>query len=187
MSRIIRNPVVVPDGVTVQVDKQVVKAKGKLGELSLTLIPEVSVTLDGKNITVARADGLDHLKKNKKKWNFVNNMRATTHRNITNMIKGVTEGFDVKLKMVGVGYRAAVKGNILELQVGKSHNDDLIIPKGVKVAVEKQTDITLSGADKEELGQFGALIRGCRPPEPYKGKGIRYEDEYVETKEGKKK
>lgn len=177
MSRIGKNPVGIPDGVTVEIAGQVVTAKGKLGELSTTLADEIEVSRDGDLIVVKpRNDGLTA----RKLW-------GTSRSMLNNLVSGVSEGFSRNLEINGVGYRAQVEGKELILQLGFSHEIRLHIREGITVQCPDQTHITVSGADKQKVGQVAAEIRSYRPPEPYKGKGIRYEGEYVFRKEGKKK
>ncbi|MBC8337730.1 MAG: 50S ribosomal protein L6 [Alphaproteobacteria bacterium] len=177
MSRIGKNPVEIPDGVTIDVAGQVVTAKGKLGELSAMLTDDVDVSMADKLITVTpRAD----TKSARKMW-------GTSRSVISNLVSGVSEGFSRNLEIQGVGYRAQVQGKDLILQLGFSHEVRFAIPEGIKIECPDQTHITVSGSDKQKVGQTAAEIRSFRPPEPYKGKGIRYEGEYVFRKEGKKK
>ncbi len=177
MSRIGKNPVEIPDGVTVEIVGQNVTAKGKLGELSLTLSDEVEVAREGEQILVKpRDDGMSA----QKLW-------GTSRSLISNLVSGVSEGFSRNLEINGVGYRAQVQGKELVLQLGLSHEIHFPVPEGIDVKCPDQTHITVSGTDKQKVGQTAAEIRGFRPPEPYKGKGIRYEGEYVFRKEGKKK
>ena len=177
MSRIGKNPVPVPAGVTVDVVGQLVKAKGKLGELSFTLHPFVSaIVADGK-VTVKPVNDSSIAK----------SVWATSRTIVRNLVDGVSKGYTKKLEIQGVGLRAQVQGSVLVLQLGFSHDVRFDIPDGIKVAVEKQTQLTISGIDKELVGQVSAEIYGFRPPEPYKGKGIRYEGQYIHRKEGKKK
>jgi large subunit ribosomal protein L6 len=177
MSRIGKNPVALPSGVTVEVNGQTVKAKGKLGELSMKLHPQVGASVaDGKVTVKPLADNSEA----KSVW-------ATTRTLVSNMVKGVSEGYSKKLEIQGVGFRAQMQGSELVMQLGFSHDIRYKIPEGIKIAVEKQTQVTISGIDKEKVGQVSAEIYGFRPPEPYKGKGIRYEGQYVRRKEGKKK
>ena len=177
MSRVGKGPVTVPQGVEVKVDQGVVTAKGKLGELSFALSDDVSVKLDDGQVTVAPADDS---KRSRAMW-------GTTRARIQNLVTGVSDGFRRELEIVGVGYRAAVQGNALSLQLGFSHDVSYPIPEGIKIQCEKPTSISISGADKQKVGQVAAEIRSYRPPEPYKGKGVKYADEYVFRKEGKKK
>ena len=177
MSRIGKHPVPVPAGVTVAVDGQTVTAKGKLGELRSTLPREIAVSLADGRVTVQ-----PHVKdrRGRAMWGLSRTM-------VSNLVKGVSEGFTEKLEIAGVGYRAAVEGQILTLQLGYSHDIKVAIPKDIKVACETPTAVTISGADKQRVGQLAAEIRGFRPPEPYKGKGVKYVSERILRKEGKKK
>ncbi len=177
MSRIGKNPVAVPAGVTVEVSGQTVKAKGKLGELSMKLHPEVGAKVADGKVTLAP---LSESATAKSVW-------ATSRTLVSNMVKGVSEGYTKKLEIQGVGFRAQLQGQDLVLQLGFSHEVRFPVPEGIKVAVEKQTQLTVSGIDKEQVGQVSAEIYNLRRPEPYKGKGIRYEGQYIRRKEGKKK
>ena len=177
MSRIGKNPVALPAGVTVEVKGQTVKAKGKLGELSFTVHDEVSATLDGTQVVVAP----------RSESKMARSVWATTRTVIRNMVQGVSEGYTKKLEIQGVGYRAALQGQDLVLQLGFSHEVRYPVPEGIKIAVEKQTQLTITGIDKEKVGQVSAEIYRMKPPEPYKGKGIRYAGQYILRKEGKKK
>lgn len=177
MSRIGKHPVEVPSGVTVTVNGQDVVAKGKNGELSFTVMDEVAVSQeDGKVVVAPKTES----RRARQMW-------ATARTRINNLVLGVSEGFSKSLEIQGVGYRAAVKGSNLELQLGFSHDVIVPIPSDLKIACPSQTEITISGADKQKVGQMAANIRGYRPPEPYKGKGVRYKGEYILRKEGKKK
>ncbi len=177
MSRIGKNPVEIPDGVNVEIAGQIVTAKGKLGELSATFADEVEIGRDGDQIWVKpRNDG----KSAQKLW-------GTSRSIIANLVSGVVEGFSRNLEIQGVGYRAQVQGKDLVLQLGFSHEVRFTVPEGLDIKCPDQTHITVSGTDKQKVGQTAAEIRSFRPPEPYKGKGIRYEGEYVFRKEGKKK
>jgi len=177
MSRMGRHPVVVPDGVQVAIDGTTVTAKGKMGEQKLTLTDDVTVTLDEGAVNVKPAnDGRRALV-----------MWGTARSLLNNLLTGVGEGFTYRLEIEGVGYRAAVQGSDLVLQLGYSHEVKHPIPDGIKVQVENQREITMVGADKQEVGQLAAVIRKYRPPEPYKGKGVRYKGEQILRKEGKKK
>ena len=177
MSRVGNAIVEIPSGVTVEFANQVFKAKGKLGELSLSVPSYLSLENDGKTLKVIPAH----------KGREAVMMWGTTRRNIANIIKGVSDGFTLNIEVVGVGYRAAVQGNKLVLQLGFSHDVNYPIPTGVTVKCEKPTTIQLQGANKQQLGQMAAEIRSFRPPEPYKGKGVIREGDYVVRKEGKKK
>ncbi len=177
MSRIGKNPVPIPDGVTVEISGRQVTAKGKLGELHATLMEEVEVERDGDQILVRPRDDSDRAKQ----------MWGTARSVVNNLITGVAEGFNRDLEINGVGYRAQVQGTDLMLQLGFSHEVRYPIPEGITVQCPDQTHIVIKGADKQRVGQTAAEIRAFRPPEPYKGKGIRYADEYILRKEGKKK
>lgn len=177
MSRVGKNPVTIPQGMTVEVKSGEIKAKGKLGEGTVKLTDDVSVTMDGGKIVVQPASNA----------NASRAMWATTQRNISNLLKGLNEGYEKKLEINGVGLRANVQGNELVMQLGYSHDIRYAIPAGIKIAVEKQTAITITGSDKQKVGQVAAEIRGFREPEPYKGKGIKYSNERIIRKEGKKK
>ncbi len=177
MSRVGKNPVVVPNGVTITLTEEQISAKGKLGELRLPLTSDVTVSQDDNQITVKPANDS---KRARALW-------GTTRANIANLVTGVSDGFTKKLEITGVGYRAQVQGKNLVLQLGFSHDVEMEIPAGLNVVAEKPTLIAISGADKQLVGQFAANARGWRGPEPYKGKGVRYEGEYILRKEGKKK
>jgi large subunit ribosomal protein L6 len=177
MSRIGKKPVPLPKGVTASVDGQTVKVKGPKGELSVTLVREVSVALDEHGITVSPD----------KKQERSAQMWGLSRSLVNNLVTGVTTGFTQRLEIQGVGYRAAVQGKNLNLQLGFSHDVVYPIPDGISITSEKPTQISVSGMDKQLVGQVAAEIRGYRRPEPYKGKGVRYEGEYVRRKEGKKK
>jgi large subunit ribosomal protein L6 len=177
MSRIGKKPVALPKGVTASVDGQTVKVKGPKGELSVKLVPEVSATVDEHGITVTPD----------RNWERAQQMWGLSRSLVNNLVVGVTQGFTQKLEIQGVGYRAAVQGKVLNLQLGFSHDVPYPIPAGISIVTEKPTSIAISGIDKQLVGQVAAEIRGWRPPEPYKGKGVRYEGEYVRRKEGKKK
>lgn len=177
MSRIGKNPVALPAGVTVEVNGQTVRAKGKLGELSMQLHAEVGAKVEDGKVVVKP---LTNSTTAKCVW-------ATTRTLVNNMVKGVSVGYSKKLEIQGVGFRAQMQGQDLVMQLGFSHEVRYPVPSDIKVAVEKQTQLTISGIDKEKVGQIAAEIYGKRPPEPYKGKGIRYEGQYIRRKEGKKK
>ena len=177
MSRIGKNPVAVPQGVTVDVQGQSVKVKGPKGELSVVIHDDVSVTMeDGKVKLAPRSTSLTA----KKLW-------PTMRTLVFNMVEGVTEGYSKALEIQGVGLRAAMQGDTLVMQLGFSHEVRYDVPQGIKIEVETQTQIKISGIDKQKVGHVAAVIRGFKKPEPYKGKGIRYVGEYVMRKEGKKK
>jgi large subunit ribosomal protein L6 len=177
MSRIGKHPVNLPQGVTAQVSGAAVAIKGRLGNLSLPISPEVEATVsDGKFVVTPR----NETKRARMLW-------GTTRALVNNMVRGVSQGFSRGLEINGVGYRAAIQGKNLVLQLGYSHDINFPIPDDVKIVCEKPTSITVTGADKQRVGQVAAVIRGFRRPEPYKGKGIKYVDEHVRRKEGKKK
>ena len=177
MSRIGKHPVPVPSGVNVALDGRQISVKGKKGELSMTVSDEISVEMEDSNITVAPRND------NRK----ARNLWATTRTLINNMVIGVDKGFTRNLEINGVGYRAAVEGKELVLQLGFSHPVRYPIPDGVTMRCEKPTSIEISGHDKQQIGQIASEIRGYRPPEPFKGKGVKYAEETILRKEGKKK
>ena len=177
MSRVGKHPVTVPDGVDVAVVGRRVTAKGKLGELAFEATDDVAVALQDKQVVVTPTS---QSKQARSMW-------GTARARIQNMVTGVSEGFSRQLEINGVGYRAAVQGDKLSLQLGYSHDVNYPIPKGITVKCEKPTSILISGADKQQVGQMAAEIRAYRPPEPYKGKGVKYLEETIVRKEGKKK
>jgi large subunit ribosomal protein L6 len=177
MSRIGKHPVQVPAGVEVLIDGQAVKVKGKLGELEVTLPPEVKV---------AREDGAIRVEPRSAETR-ARAMWGLSRTLVQNMVTGVTQGFSTGLEISGVGYRASVDGKILTLQLGFSHDIKYAIPEDVRIVCATPTAISVSGADRQRVGQIAAEIRGFRKPEPYKGKGIRYAGETIRRKEGKKK
>ena len=177
MSRIGKNPVAIPQGVTVDLVGQTLTAKGRLGTLSLVVNNDVTATIADGAVTVAPKD---ESKRARAMW-------GTTRALVNNMVTGVSAGFTRNLEINGVGYRAAVQGSNLNLQLGYSHDINYPIPPDVKIACERPTAITITGADRQRVGQVAAEIRAFRPPEPYKGKGIKYSDETIRRKEGKKK
>src|SRR5690606_6356757 len=177
MSRIGKKPVPVPAGVTASVEGQIVKAKGAKGELSFVVHDEVLVKMDENGISV---DPRDQSKNARSKWGMARTM-------ISNILTGVTDGFEKKLEINGVGYRAAMQGKNLQLSLGFSHDVVYNVPAGITVSVPKPTEIVVSGIDKQQVGQVAAEIREYRAPEPYKGKGVKYANEVIVRKEGKKK
>jgi len=177
MSRIGKKPVSIPDGVTATVDGLAVSAKGPKGELSVVLPEGVSVSLDDGAITVEPAD---NSKDARSKWGMGRTL-------VENIVTGVASGFERKLEINGVGYRAAMQGKNLQLALGFSHDVVYELPDGVSAACPKPTEIVLTGIDKQQVGQAAAEIRKFRPPEPYKGKGVKYAEERIVRKEGKKK
>lgn len=177
MSRIGKHPVKVPAGVSVVINTEDIVVKGKLGELKTHLPYGVTVTQENDEIVVRpMSDSREH----RALW-------GTVRANLQNMVKGVTDGFTRKLELVGVGYKAAAQGQVLKLSLGYSHDIDYHLPDGVKAATPQPTVIELSGIDKQTLGQAASEIRSYRSPEPYKGKGIKYENETILRKVGKKK
>ena len=177
MSRIGNKPVAVPSGVTATVNGQTVTAKGPKGELSFVVNDEVLVKLEDGSISV---EPRDETKDARSKWGMSRTM-------IANIVTGVTTGFEKKLEINGVGYRAAMQGKNLQLALGFSHDVVYEVPEGIQVATPKPTEIVVTGIDKQRVGQVAAEIRKYRGPEPYKGKGIKYADEVIVRKEGKKK
>ena len=177
MSRIGKKPVALPSGVTATVDGQTVRVKGPKGELSLTLVDDVTVELGADGITVAPRQ-LD--KRGRAMWGLSRSL-------VGNLVTGVSKGFERRLEISGVGYRAAVQGRNLNLSLGYSHDVVYPIPEGISVVATKPTELVVSGIDKQRVGQVAAEIREFRPPEPYKGKGVKYSDEKILRKEGKKK
>lgn len=177
MSRVGKNPVKLAEGVTAEVNGQTVVVKGKLGELSMNVHKDVAVKLENGEITVSPKDDS---RETRALW-------ATMRNLIRNMVQGVSAGYTKNLEIHGVGLRANVQGSVLNLQLGFSHDINFPIPEGIKIAVEKQTRIAVTGIDKQQVGQVSADIYRMKPPEPYKGKGIRYEGQQILRKEGKKK
>jgi large subunit ribosomal protein L6 len=177
MSRVGKNPVAIPQGVTVELAGSMLTAKGKLGTLQLAVNNEVAASVtDGKVWVKPKSE----TKRARMLW-------GTTRALVNNMVTGVSKGFTTNLEINGVGYRAAVQGKNLVLQLGYSHEVVFPIPQDVKIACEKPTSVAITGADKQRVGQVAAVIRAFRKPEPYKGKGIKYDAETIRRKEGKKK
>ncbi len=174
MSRIAKAPITIPAGVDVNINGQQVMVKGPKGTMELNLHPSVGIIMEDSVLRFAAND------------KGGNAMAGTMRSLVNNIVTGVTNGFEKKLKLVGVGYRAAAQGNKLNLQLGFSHPVEYQIPEGIKIETPSQTEIVVSGSDKQKVGQVSAEIRAYRPPEPYKGKGVRYADEYVARKEAKK-
>jgi len=177
MSRVAKNPVTVPAGVEVKFGTEALTVKGKNGELAFPLSGDVKIELSDGQLTFAAVNNSKHSVA----------MSGTVRAIVANMVKGVAEGFEKKLQLIGVGYRAQAQGKTLNLSLGFSHPVVYEMPEGVTVQTPSQTEIVLTGADKQVVGQVAAEIRAFRPPEPYKGKGVRYADEVVRTKEAKKK
>ena len=176
MSRVAKNPVKLPQGVEIKLDGQALSVKGAKGTLELSLHPTVEVVQEDGELRFAARAGSPNMA-----------MAGTTRALVNNMVIGVSQGFERKLQLVGVGYKAQAKGQVLNLALGYSHPIEYAIPSGISIEVDKQNNVTVSGIDKQQVGQVAAEIRGYRPPEPYKGKGVRYADENVRRKEAKKK
>jgi large subunit ribosomal protein L6 len=177
MSRIGKHPISIPGGVEIDFSGQTLTAKGRLGNLSLVVDNDVTAAVADGTVTITPKSGS---KRSRAMW-------GTTRALVNNMVIGVSNGFSINLEINGVGYRAAVQGNILNLQLGYSHEVRFPIPEDVKITCERPTVVTVTGADRQRVGQVAAEIRSYRPPEPYKGKGIKYATETIRRKEGKKK
>jgi large subunit ribosomal protein L6 len=176
MSRIGKKPIPIPQGVKVQVDNGTVRAEGPKGKLAQPIPALLSAKLDGAVLTIARSD--DDRK--------VRALHGLTRALVANMVAGVKDGFERKLEIVGIGYRAQMQGKAIQLALGYSHPVIFPLPEGITAEIDKQTAITLRGADKALLGETAAKLRGLRKPDPYKGKGIKYADEHIRRKVGKK-
>ena len=177
MSRIGKKPVIIPAGVTAKVDGQSITVKGGKGELSFTAPDDVSVALaEGKIVVAPRNDST----RARAMWGTARSM-------VNNLVTGVSKGFERKLEITGVGYKAVVAGKTLRLSLGYSHDLTFPVPTGIAIAAPKPTEISIAGIDKRQVGQTAAEIRALRPPEPYKGKGVKYAGEFIFRKEGKKK
>ena len=177
MSRIGKKPIAVPSGVTVNIDGQAVSVKGPKGEMSATLVDQVLVSMDDDGVSI---DPVDKSKTARSMWG----MSRTV---VSNLVEGVSDGFTKTLEITGVGYRANLQGKDLQLALGYSHDVIFQVPDGITIDVPQPTQIIVSGIDKQRVGQVAAEIRRFRPPEPYKGKGVKYAGEYIFRKEGKKK
>lgn len=177
MSRIGKSPVAVPDGVTATINGREILAKGPKGQLSVVLGSEVDVEMTDNGVKVSPSD---ESKRARAMWGLSRTL-------VSNIFVGVTDGFSKSLEIVGVGYRAQLQGNDLQLNLGFSHDVKYPIPQGIKIECPKPTEIIVSGMDKQQVGQVAAEIRSYRPPEPFKGKGVRYLGEFIFRKEGKKK
>ncbi|HEY0327758.1 MAG TPA: 50S ribosomal protein L6 [Rhodopseudomonas sp.] len=177
MSRVGKKPVVVPSGVTASVQGQTVTMKGPKGQLQFIVHDDVEVKFENGSVTV----------KPRVETNRARALYGTARAQVANLLEGVTKGFERKLDITGVGYRAALQGKKLQLALGYSHDVVYDIPDGITITVPKPTEINISGNDSQRVGQVAAEIRSYRPPEPYKGKGVRYSDEFIFRKEGKKK
>ncbi|RDH88054.1 MAG: 50S ribosomal protein L6 [endosymbiont of Seepiophila jonesi] len=177
MSRIAKSPISLPSGVEVKLDGQSVSVKGPKGSMELLVNDLVAISQNDGVVSVSPKQ------EDKSSWAMAGTMRAL----INNLVTGVTQGFERKLELVGVGYRAQAKGKVLNLSLGFSHPVEYPVPEGIEIATPSQTEIVVSGTDKQLVGQVAAEVRAYRPPEPYKGKGVRYSDEHVVRKEAKKK
>jgi large subunit ribosomal protein L6 len=177
MSRIGNKSVAVPTGVTANVEGQTVKVKGPKGALQLVMPDDISVSMDKGAFKI---EPRSESKRARSLW-------GTSRTLVANLVSGVTKGFEERLEITGVGYRAAVQGKSLNLQLGFSHDINFKIPDGITIVTPKPTEIVITGVEKQKVGQVAAEIRGYRPPEPYKGKGVKYVGEYIFRKEGKKK
>jgi large subunit ribosomal protein L6 len=177
MSRIGKRPVPLPKGVTASVDGKTVKVKGPKGELSVMLVNEVDAKIEENRIKIIPHEEMERARQ----------MWGLSRTLVNNLVRGVTQGFQQKLEINGVGYRAAVQGKNLNLQLGFSHDVVFPIPAGITITAEKPTSLTVAGIDKQLVGQVAAEIRNFRRPEPYKGKGVKYAEEHIRRKEGKKK
>lgn len=174
MSRIGNRKIAIPEGVTITEENGIVTVKGPKGSLTTNLVKGITIKVEDNNLEVLRAN--DNYKP----------MHGTINANINNMITGVTHGYEKKLEIIGVGYRFTLKGNVIVISAGYSHPVEMQIPEGITVEVPSNTELTIKGIDKEKVGEFAANVRKVRQPEPYKGKGIRYKDEHIIRKEGKK-
>jgi large subunit ribosomal protein L6 len=179
VSRVARKPINIPSGVDIKVVDEKLTVKGKLGELSHCIPQGIKAVQERANLRF-EAETLPISRR-------LNVVLGTTHAMVKNMVKGVADGFQRGLLLIGVGYRAETKGEMLNLTVGFSHPVEIKIPEGLTVKITKPTEMTISGIDRQRVSQFAATIRDIRPPEPYKGKGIRYQDEQIKKKEVKKK
>nr|Q07KN3.1 RecName: Full=Large ribosomal subunit protein uL6; AltName: Full=50S ribosomal protein L6 [Rhodopseudomonas palustris BisA53] len=177
MSRVGKKPVTVPSGVTASVEGQTVKVKGPKGQLQFVVHDDVDVKLENGEVTV----------KPRYETNRARALYGTARAQVANLVEGVTKGFEKKLEITGVGYRATLQGKNLQLALGYSHDVVYTIPEGIAITVPKPTEINIVGIDSQVVGQVAAEIRSYRPPEPYKGKGVRYANEFIFRKEGKKK
>ncbi|WP_295135290.1 50S ribosomal protein L6 [uncultured Reyranella sp.] len=177
MSRVGKNPVAIPAGVTIELKGQHLKAKGKRGELELTVHDDVTVAKEAEGLVFKpRNDS----RRARMQWGTARNLAS-------NVVRGVSDGFTINLEINGVGYRAAADAKMLKMQLGFSHDVEIPIPAGIQIKAVKPTEIEISGSDRQRVGQIAAEIRSLRPPEPYKGKGIKYSTETIRRKEGKKK
>ncbi len=175
MSRVGKNPITIPSGVTVSVDSSVVKVKGPKGELNQELVHDITVAVEGDSVVVSRSNDS---RQSRASHGLIRSL-------VNNMVTGVSKGFEKKLEVIGVGYRADVKGPRLVMNLGYSHLIEYDIPKGIAVSVDKQNVISIQGIDKQRVGQVAAEVRAFRSPDSYKGKGVRYQGEYIRLKTGK--
>ncbi len=176
MSRIAKKPIDIPSGAEISINGQTVSVKGPKGNISIDLHDTVAIAQDAGQLSFSNKIEGDSLA-----------MAGTMRSLVNNLVVGVTEGFEKKLQLIGVGYRAQAQGNVLDLSLGFSHPVKYQVPEGITIETPSQTEILVKGIDKQKVGQVSAEIRAYRPPEPYKGKGVRYADEYVVRKEAKKK
>ena len=177
MSRIGKKAVTIPSGVTANVEGQTVKVKGPKGAMQVVLPDDVTVKMDNGSVKV---DPRNETKRARSMW-------GTSRTLVNNLVTGVTKGFEKRLEITGVGYRAALQGRNLQIALGYSHDVVFAIPEGIAITTPKPTEVVITGIDKQKVGQVAADIRSFRPPEPYKGKGVKYAGEYIFRKEGKKK
>ena len=177
MSRVGQSPIKFPNNVKILKNNNILTASGPRGELEVKISDKISIEIGEDSIKLLNKD---ESKKGKANW-------GTSRALINNMVIGVSEGFSKKMEIVGVGYRGSLNGKILTLNLGLSHTVEMTIPEGIEVKMDGNTKFLISGADKQKVGQFASIVRSKRPPEPFKGKGLRYENEYVIRKEGKKK
>ena len=177
MSRVGKHPVPIPAGVTIDLKGQHLKAKGKRGELQFTVHDDVSIAREGDALVFKPRT---ETRRARMQWGTARNM-------VSNVVRGVSDGFTINLEINGVGYRAQADAKMLKMQLGFSHDVEIPIPTGIQIKAVKPTEIEISGADRQRVGQIAAEIRSLRPPEPYKGKGIKYSTETIRRKEGKKK
>lgn len=176
MSRIGKRILVIPDGVTVNVNENIVTVSGKLGNMELNIKPGITVKAADGKVTVERENDTKELR----------SLHGTTNANISNMLEGVSKGFKKELEINGVGYKFGVAGNTLTINAGYSHPVKMTAPDGIKLDSPSNNELTVSGFDKQQVGEFAAKVREVRGPEPYKGKGIKYKSEFIRRKEGKK-
>ena len=177
MSRVGKRPVAIPSGVTASVEGQTVKMKGPKGQLQFVVHDDVEVKLENGQVKVNP----------RVETNRARALYGTARAQVANLVEGVTKGFEKKLEITGVGYRAAMQGKNLQLALGYSHDVVYPVPEGIAIATPKPTEVLITGIDKQKVGQVAAEIRAYRPPEPYKGKGVKYANEFIFRKEGKKK